>query len=327
MRLRRLEPVIEGDVPVASNTRRDDKKFPPALDTSGKSSSYTILPEHQAQYENTFAPDFFVIGAMKAGTTTLCNYLKQFDEIGTSRIKETDYFILEKNHGLGEAWYRRQFDFNRPLLGEASPNYTKYDIFPGVPERIARAAPGAKFIFIARDPVERFVSHYRHSWTHGHMRTRPASLLASSSGQHMIECSRYGSQIERYLAHFDRCQFLFIDFNELCDAPQRVGDQVADFLGIGRRSMLPELAANTIDQTARVPGALKRAARSMLARRLDHFIPKFTGKFVRHAFSIRKPDAAPDLDQILLDEVADLLRADARHFREISGMEFRQWLV
>ena len=276
---------------------------------------------------DVFAPDFFVIGAMKAGTTTLHRYLSQFDEIGMSRIKETDYFIAGKSRALGEAWYRRQFDLSRPLLGEASPNYTKHDIFPGVPERIAAAARDARFIFIARDPVARFASHYRHSWGFGLMRVAPDALLDSDNGRHMIECSRYGAQIERYLAHFDRSQFLFLDFDELRDAPQRLCDRVADFLGIGRRHIREEPPANTANEVARIPGVVKRAARSKLVRRLDHFIPAPAHDVLRRMLSVRKIEPAPVLDADLLARAADLLRADARRFREISGMEFSQWRV
>ncbi|MDH5529575.1 MAG: sulfotransferase [Paracoccaceae bacterium] len=292
--------------------------------SSPSPSNRQVFP---ARRTDVFAPDFFVIGAMKAGTTTICSYLAQFDQIGMSRIKETDYFIAEKNHVLGEAWYQRQFDLGRPLLGEASPNYTKYDIFPGVPERIANVAPDAMFLFIARDPVARFASHYRHSWTFGHMRVEPAGLLTSDNGRHMIECSRYGAQIDQYLAHFDSRQFLFLDFDELCAAPQIVADQVADFLRIDRRTMQPELPANTADEVARIPSALKRIARSSLVRRCDHFIPKSTRNLVRKAYSLRKPDLAPELNRELLDKVTDLLRTDARRFREISGREFSQWCV
>ncbi|MBC7286250.1 sulfotransferase domain-containing protein, partial [Hoeflea sp.] len=277
--------------------------------------------------KSAFAPDFIVIGAMKAGTTTLSRYLAQFDEISMSRIKETDYFIEKKNYPLGEDWYRRQFDLSRPLVGEASPNYTKYDIFPGVPERIAGIAPGAKLIFIARDPVARFASHYRHSWSQGHMQVAPADLLASSNGRHMIECSRYGAQIDRYLVHFDRCQLLFLDFDELCRAPQQLCDEVADFLGIARRTIRSELPANTADQIANVPRVLKRAARTTLARKLDHVLPMSTRAWIRAAWSFRKPDAAPTLDAALLDTVSERLREDARHFRDLSGREFSAWRV
>jgi hypothetical protein len=298
-----------------------------AKNLSGTATSPVVSKALRLRRKADFAPDFIVIGAMKAGTTTLRNYLAQFGEIGMSRTKETDYFIAEKNFPLGKGWYERQFDLSRPLLGEASPNYAKYDIFPGVPERIARVAPKAKLIFIARDPVMRFASHYRHSWSHGHMRVRPAALLAGANGRHMIECSRYGAQIDRYLAQFDREQLLFLDFDELCKAPRGLCDEVADFLGIDRRPIRSELPANTADQIAHVPQFLKRAARTTLARRFDRFIPKATRTWVRKAASFRKPETAPDLGTALLEEVADLLRDDAGHFRELSGKEFGQWRV
>ena len=44
-------------------------------------------------------PNFFVIGAGKAGTTSLYHYLKQHPEIFMSRLKEPKFFALE-GHAL-----------------------------------------------------------------------------------------------------------------------------------------------------------------------------------------------------------------------------------
>ena len=286
-----------------------------------------VLTQGAAETDDRFAPDFFIIGAMKAGTTTLYRYLQQYEDVGMSRIKETDFFVAEKNFDLGDTWYKSQFDLNRPLLGEASPNYTKHDVFPGVPARIARAAPNARFIFLARDPVDRFVSQYRHSWLHGHMRAQPQGLLTSDTGRHMIECSRYGVQIAQYLTQFDRAQFLFLDFDVLCTRPQDTLNQVAGFLDLPHRSITHEAPANTAAHTAHVPGIVKRAARSKLARRFDYLIPRSTHEIVRRAFAIRKSPPVPLLDQNLRSKIADLLRKDAQRFRMISGLECPQWCV
>lgn len=272
-----------------------------------------------------FAPDFFVIGAMKAGTTTLHQYLKQFPEVSLPRSKETDYFLTEEEHSLGESWYRRQFNFARPLLGEVSPNYTKFDIFPGVPNRIFKRAPSAKLIFIARDPVERFAAHYRHSWSFGYTRIKPANLLQSDSGRHMIQCSLYSTQIERFFQFFGPSQFLFLDFKNLCMQPQFVCNEVADFLEINRKTMQTVRPENTADQVARIPGFAKRAARSSMIRRFDYLIPDAQRKLLRHALSFQTLEKAPDLGSNILDEVANILRVDAQRFRELSGMEFEEW--
>jgi len=63
-------------------------------------------------------PNFFIVGAPKAGTTTLYHYLNEFPEIYFSKLKEPHYFsrkiltdyyyedvhILEKNLGRTLPW-------------------------------------------------------------------------------------------------------------------------------------------------------------------------------------------------------------------------------
>ncbi|MEM9395655.1 MAG: sulfotransferase [Pseudomonadota bacterium] len=275
----------------------------------------------------TFAPHFFVIGAMKAGTTTLNRYLDQRSDTGMPRIKETDFFLRDRRAGLGMEWYKSQFDLSRQCLGEVSPNYTKYDIFPGVPQRIHAVAPDAKLIFIARDPVARFASHYRHSWLHGHMRKAPENLLSSENGRHMIECSRYANQLEKYLAYFDRSQLLIVDFDILCRSPQVVVDEITGFLGLPREQVKEIGAANTADQVARIPPFVKRLARSRLGRHIDRFIPNDTKQALGRAVSRRHPIYAPVLGTSVLQAARDLLREDTARFRKLAGPSFEQWSI
>ena len=162
-------------------------------------------------------PDFIVIGAMRAGTTTLYHHLRNHPDIGMSRMKETDFFVTAMNYPLGFDWYHRQFTPGYPVHGEVSPNYAKHDLWKGVPELIKQAAPEVRLIFLARDPVDRFVSHYLHSWHVGHTDVRPEHLLESGNGQHMLETSRYAAQLRTYLDHFPRNRILILDFDELAE--------------------------------------------------------------------------------------------------------------
>ncbi len=295
-----------------------------ALLKSGKPKHPTSRNARRVQ---TFAPDFFIIGAMKSGTTTLHRYLDQRDDVGMARIKETDYFLQDTHKALGADWYKSQFDLTRACLGEASPNYAKYDIFPGVPDRIHSAAPRAKLIFIARDPVTRFASHYRHSWLHGHMRVPPEDLLASDNGRHMIECSRYTAQLEKYLQKFDRAQLLIVDFDQLCDIPQTVLDDIAMFLKLEPENITELAATNTAEHVARIPPFIKRAARSKLARRVDRFFPNGTRQALGRALSRRDPIDVPDLSEDILMAAAEMMRDDASRFRAMAGRDFAQWSV
>lgn len=279
------------------------------------------------QKNGAFAPDFIVIGAMKAGTTTLNRYLNQHSDISMARIKETDFFLNDAAESLDRTWYKAQFDLTRDCLGETSPNYTKYDIFPGVPERIHAVAPDVKLIFVARDPVSRFASHYRHSWLQGHMSVAPQDLLGSPNGSHMIECSRYATQLEKYLRYFDRAQILIIDFDTLCTDPQLILNEIAEFLGLCSVRITEITAANTADQVARIPRFVKRAARSRFGRRIDRFMSGGTKQALSRVVSRRHPMAVPTLEYDVLQRATELLHEDAVQFRTMTGRDFVQWSV
>src|SRR5258708_4333366 len=114
-------------------------------------------------------PTFFIIGAGKAGTSSLHHYLDQHPEIQMSSNKEPHFFAGPENgfpyamgrvSGLKE--YERLFDPAFSVRGESSPGYTSYPRRQGVPERIRELVPDAKFIYLARDPIARTVSHHLH---------------------------------------------------------------------------------------------------------------------------------------------------------------------
>lgn len=272
-------------------------------------------------------PDFIVIGAMRAGTTTLYHHLQNHPQIGMSRMKETDFFIKEMNYPLDFRWYRSQFSSGFGCYGEVSPNYTKHDVFRGVPERIAKAAPETRLIFIARDPVDRFISHYLHSWHIGHCRVGADDLLESDNGKHMLECSRYAAQLEDYLAHFPRDRLLILDFNELRRDTQTFVDRVTDFLDLPSFHINEAVTRNETDSTARMPGFVQRAWRSRTMRRFDRYISREMRDTARTLLSIGPRRADPDIGPELRRQAGLLLKSDAEAFRRLSGMEFADWSV
>lgn len=272
-------------------------------------------------------PDFIVIGAMRAGSTTLYHHLDNHPDIGMSRMKETDFFISTMNYPLGFDWYRSQFSPGFSSYGEVSPNYTKHDLWQGVPELIKDAAPEVRLIFLARDPVTRFVSHYLHSWHVGHTNVRPEDLLASPNGQHMLETSRYAAQIETFLEHFSEDRLLILDFDELRTDTQHTLDRTTDFLGLARHPVAAVATRNESGSTAKMPGFVQRAWRSRTARRFDQYITREMRDRARRLMSIgpRRPD--PKIGPELRAAVAEQLVEDAAAFRQLSGQAFANWQV
>ena len=197
-------------------------------------------------------PDFIIIGAMKAGTTTLYEYLSRHPAVGMSREKETDYFVAGRGWDRGLPWYQAQFSPGRQVYGEASPNYAKCQAFPGVPDRVAALIPAAKLLFIARDPVDRAESQYRHAVLSGEPVPVADQLIGSQHLQHLVDVSSYAAQMDPWLSRFPRESFLVLQFEELISDPAPVLTAVAGFLGITDDWPAPgAITANSSDSLAR----------------------------------------------------------------------------
>jgi hypothetical protein len=199
-------------------------------------------------------PNFIVIGAQKAGTTSLHAYLSEHPQVLPSATKEIHYFDL--NYSKGEGWYRRRFlslaetaRSKRAISGEASPYYLFH---PLVPSRIAETVPSAKLIALLRDPVARAYSHYQHNLRKGREQSSFADAIAremdaGASNEKEILASdavrnsphqdfsylargRYAEQLERFFARFPREQILILRSEDLFEDPAAALCEVARFL-------------------------------------------------------------------------------------------------
>lgn len=271
--------------------------------------------------------DFIVIGAMRAGTTTLHGILSQHPEISMSRDKETDFFIADKNYSRGDDWYRGQFDVARRLWGEVSPNYSKARDFPGVPGRVARQAPDARLIYVVRDPVGRAVSQYAHSWNMGKLHTDPAELPDSHEYFSLIDISSYARQLELWLAKFDDDQILIVDFDTLLTDTQHQMDRILAHIGASDMQIADMTNQNATDELSRVPRPLLRLAQGPMRPLLTSMLGQRTREKLRRMVAVgprRKPPAFPD---VVLQRMRDDLASDAARFRRMTGLELPHWSV
>lgn len=177
-------------------------------------------------------PDFIVIGAMKAGTTTLFSHLKAHPQVFMGDPKEPNYFSKDDVYeGKGRDWYRGLFADARPdqRCGEASPSYTRAPRFSATPQRMAAAVPHAKLVYIMRHPVERFYSNYVFDRSFGFNEPIRETLTQRS---YVLETSRYIDQIRRYLECFPREQLHCLLLDDLRSDVAGTLHRLAEFLGI-----------------------------------------------------------------------------------------------
>jgi len=193
---------------------------------------------------NRRKPNLFLIGAMKSGTTYLRKLLNAHPDVFMCEPDEPSYFV-EPPHLRTlwpEMWERglwrseeRYLELFRPagdapILGEASTNYTKRTLAPGVPERIAAFNPEARFIYLMRDPVARAISHYWHMALHG-AEHRPIAEAFRNDPRY-IAVSYYAMQLRPYFELFGRDRVLTLVHERLVADPMGVMSGVYQWLGI-----------------------------------------------------------------------------------------------
>ena len=180
-------------------------------------------------------PTFVVIGAMKAGTVSLCRYLDEHPDVFLGRggmFGEPNFFVTERNWNRGRGWYESLFDGagGAAAIGECSPTYTMAPAYSGVPERIAQVVPEARLVYVVRDPIARMQSMYMHQVSAGRERRRPEVALLDDD--RYLAPSQYGLQLAAFLDHFDRSQVLVIASEVLRDRPREALSAVFGHLAV-----------------------------------------------------------------------------------------------
>ena len=274
-------------------------------------------------------PNFLIIGAMKAGTTSLYSYLGVHPEVFMSETKELHYFVAEKNLRRGLGWYERQFRQAGQAIavGEASTDYTKYPLFRGVPERIAKLIPGVRLIYVLRNPLERIRSHYLHDVARGKERRWIGDAV--SGNEHYLAPSRYALQIEEYLEHFPREQLLLVTSEDLRNDRRATLRRVHDFIGVNSDWSTPDQDReyNATSQKT-VPSLPFRAARHIPgAARLRLLAPRQVVAAERLLGTTKRPVDAESatMSAALERELVAELEPDLARLRSHLDEDFDAW--
>jgi hypothetical protein len=180
-------------------------------------------------------PDFLIIGAMKCGTSTLHAQLSAQTDIFMCSPKEPNFFSDNEKYSNGLEWYESLFDAAPPgsVKGEASTHYTKLPTYPDCVDRLHRALPDVRLIYMVRNPIDRLVSHYIHEWTMGVMRGSIGDAIERH--QELVDYSRYAMQIEPYVERYGVDRILVLPLEDMKAEPQRALERVGAFLGLPER--------------------------------------------------------------------------------------------
>lgn len=182
-------------------------------------------------------PDFLIVGAAKAGTTTLYAYLRRHPRIFMPEDKEPSFFS-GNTWGRGLDWYRSLFApvGDDQICGEASTNYTRWPQIDNAASRIAGLMPDVRLIYLIRDPVDRAYSQYVHEHRVGLARRDRSYAMTFEEYLErdplLLHMSDYVAQVRHLLGSFPRESLLILTFDELTRSPAAVLQKVFRFLDV-----------------------------------------------------------------------------------------------
>ena len=217
--------------------------------------------------EGTALPNFFIVGAPKAGTTSLYRYCSDHPDVFMSELKEPHYLSSvdavptwrgQSSSGTHETGrfrvtatvnsfdaYTRLFESGAgyAIRGEASTSYLSDAT---APSRIKELDADARVVAVLREPVARAVSHHQNLVREGAERR---TLLEAISDEldggwtdwatSYVLHGRYAEQVRRYQDAFG-CNFAVFVYEEFFADPLRGMRALFEFLDVSGD------AANTI---------------------------------------------------------------------------------
>jgi hypothetical protein len=196
--------------------------------------------------------EFLVIGAQKAGTTTLWNLLRDHPQLWFPDAKEAPFFSHAEVYRRGWARYLDRLGVpagDRVLRGTITPHYMQGhgDVSTRlVAERIATLLPEVRLVALLRDPVARARSQHAMATARG-LEHRDADRAMSESllpealrrgrlapddtDTYLVQ-GEYGRILGEYLSFFPRTALHIELSDSLARDPRGVVQRVLAFLGV-----------------------------------------------------------------------------------------------
>lgn len=293
-------------------------------------------------------PNLFIVGAAKAGTTALYQYLNQNPQIFFPKIKEPHFFFkdldtshfrsdfktkLDKNKGnLHQSFIRSEEEYlnlyttakEELYCGDASASYL---YSKQAAREIYAFNKRAKVLIILRQPVERAFSHYlmnlRMGFSHKQFREDFINDLEKKEkgwGQsHLyLELGQYFEQVKRYVDIFPDAQLKLILHEDLKKDSQSVLNSIDKFLGIKEFDYKTDVQFNKaeIPRNRQLVSFVKRL-------QLQHLIPQSLLRKLKGVLFQSKN--LPKLEDSERELFLKYFESDIKKLEALCSLNLRSW--
>jgi Sulfotransferase family len=300
-------------------------------------------------------PSFVIAGAPRAGTTWLYRNLDRHPQVFLTANKEPRHYAVRESERLAfsgpgdERWLshlvqdRDSYEalyagaHADQLRGEASSDYLYRSRTAA--DRLRHEVPGARIVFILRDPAHRAYSNWLQHVQH---EREPLSFAAALDAEeerieqrwawwwHYARRGYYAEQLEPFLDAFPRDQILLLLHDDLRRDPKAVLERVGAFLEIDprpltadseqaeqrqNRSLVPRSPAHTAARRLLRPVAAG-AARALPAGPESRLRRWYQGKTL-----------GPTISDADYRRLRSAYSADLQRLAGMTGLDLSAWLA
>jgi hypothetical protein len=293
-------------------------------------------------------PNFFIVGAARAGTTSLWHWLRQHPDVYMPREKEPHFFCQANRPPWAAATedaYLKLFAGARreTAIGEASTGYLGT---PDAATAIRTRYPDARIVIALREPVERVHSLYRFNcalgveWASTFERAlrledqRAASARFARDNPYFSAAYLYfragflAENIARFQQLFAPDRIHFVVFDDLRRDPPGTMKSLCRFLGVDPDARIDFEAQNpsAFPYSVRLHHRLYKMAKRRPAGVQKTLLQKWMGVAWFGNLLLGTAFRSMSIDPRLREKLAAAYQDDIRKTMGLSGCDLREWL-
>ena len=285
-------------------------------------------------------PNFFIIGAPKAGTTSLYHYLKNHPDIYMSPVKEPNYFsyadiVTQKlyYHECGieslQGYEKLFAGVNRhKAIGEASVSYLYY---PDVALRIKNTITDAKILILLRNPVDRSFSHFLMDQRLCYINLSFENVVRKVVRhpnlelycQQYVELGLYHEQVKRYIDIFGEDQVKIVLTEDMKEDTAKVLHSVFEYLGVKNQPPADKDRKHNVYKKPRNNIVGRFYASKKLRSMLKFLFPAFITERIKNNIFVKEDK--PALSEDTRAYLTGLFANDVKKLESLIGRDLSHW--
>lgn len=292
-----------------------------------------LSPSNKLAMDTSAKPTFVGVGAKKSASTWLSECLRQHPEIFMTNPKESHYFAT----GSGLDGYRKFFQGSAgyKAIGEFTPNYLPEA--DTVAERIRETLGEVKILAILRDPVKRYISHYK--WFLGRLKMLDRDSFqkldegtfarANEANDNMLICGHYSAKLKIYTDLFGADNVRVLIYEEVFADPVSEIRKLYEFLEVD-----PTVVPPVVDRRVRQGYVPKYPVLERGRKNIYRFVKRYAPWSIETIRNLRLEDKLRDLNKQrapfevapgVIEELGLYYQDEIARTRSFLGKELPQW--